>query len=183
MRMPPLTLLAILSACASSSEAPKDDTEGRAVMDYEACVADDWQRPPFDGAFAADGSFLGPSDMTVWIGATDVQLWGDEASYALLDTLMGPIHEDLSTRQGMLGITFDNSAACHRARTFTVWESEQALYAFVGGPAHGAAMVEAGSGSLGPIDLAQTGVWSVSSTGLVLTWDDHEAHLVRYGEQ
>jgi hypothetical protein len=54
--------------------------------------------------------------------------------------LNGPIAADLMTRPGLLAIEFGIAGRCNTARTRSVWASTEAMYEFVTGEAHGAAV-------------------------------------------
>ena len=56
------------------------------------------------------------------------------------DQLIGPVLEDLQTRDGLLALSLGQSEACVALRTLAVWRDDAAMIAFVTSPAHTAAM-------------------------------------------
>ena len=54
--------------------------------------------------------------------------------------LLEPIETDLASRDGVVALSFGGSPACGTARTLAVWRDEAAMFAFVTGEAHSAAV-------------------------------------------
>ncbi len=54
--------------------------------------------------------------------------------------LSQPVVESLGTSQGLVAVKTGGSMACSSLRTYTLWESEEDMFAFVASPAHAAAM-------------------------------------------
>lgn len=63
--------------------------------------------------------------------------------------LSGPVIESSFTLPGFVAMTIAGSEACNTLRTLTVWESEQAMFAFVASPSHTRAMAQTGNISRG----------------------------------
>ena len=54
--------------------------------------------------------------------------------------LVEPIATDLASRDGLVGLSTGGSPGCGTARTLAVWRDDAAMFAFVTGEAHSAAM-------------------------------------------
>jgi heme-degrading monooxygenase HmoA len=83
------------------------------------------------------------------ISSTYLTLKNEAAAQMRFLELMGPIERELATLPGLLAIELSSSMNCGTARTFSVWESEEAMFDFVAGPAHGAARAAVGEVSRG----------------------------------
>jgi heme-degrading monooxygenase HmoA len=107
------------------------------------------------------------------ISSTYLALRGEPAAQQAFGELMGPISATLQAQPGLLAIQLAQSMSCGSARTLTVWESEDAMYAFVASPAHVEAMRRVGEVSRGESVVTH---W-VSSATTAATWDEAARQL------
>lgn len=63
--------------------------------------------------------------------------------------LSGPIIESSFSLPGFVAMTIVGSESCNTLRTLTVWESEEAMFAFVASPSHARAMAKTSEVSRG----------------------------------
>jgi hypothetical protein len=86
--------------------------------------------------------------------------------------LSDPVVETLFTAQGLVAVTTGSSQSCSALRTFTVWQTEEDMYAFVGSAAHAAAMPETSDLSRG---TSNTISWDGDET--TATWEEATSRL------
>lgn len=170
----------LLGGCVSDNSDPDPDVEPRPSMaateDVETDEPDD-EKPTDEYADCAKGEIesdiatslplAGPgvdpdtgelSPGNYLVATTYLALQPDKMETAI--ELSGPTIEHVFTLPGFVGVTIAGSAACNSLRTITIWESEEAMFAFVASPAHTRAM-------------AQTSVVS-RGTSNTITWDGDE---------
>lgn len=146
-----LLLLLAVSACGGEEEPPPSMMTPQPLCERGE-LEDDLS---FLGA--AVGPAVDPSTGKLkappaegWvISSTYLRLKSDPTAQMRFGQLMGPIQQALATQPGLLAIELGSSMSCGTARTFTVWESEEAMFDFVAGPAHGAARAAVGEVSRG----------------------------------
>ena len=83
------------------------------------------------------------------------------------DAAVGQVLAQLAETEGLVGYSLALEPTCGFARTLGVWESEQAMYAFVGTGAHAAAMSQTAV-------LSRTGRtthWEITAEEIPLAWD------------
>lgn len=86
----------------------------------------------------AHGELLPPPGGGFVVSATYVAV-RDDANHRF-DQLVFPIFAQLQQQPGLLAIQSGNSRECRSGRIFAVWRDEDAMFAFVTGPAHSDAM-------------------------------------------
>lgn len=91
---------------------------------------------------------------------------------ALAGELAGPIVQSMFETSGLVAVTTARSSSCAALRTLTVWETEEAMFAFVASPAHVRAMAQTTEVSRG---TSNTIAWS--GTGESATWAEAEKRL------
>jgi heme-degrading monooxygenase HmoA len=96
---------------------------------------------PLDGADVSFGA-LKPGEYV--LSSTYLRLITTDAASAKFWEVMGPILEDLSTREGLAGLSLGLSLECNSARTLSIWRDDVSMLEFVASSAHLAA-VAAGS--------------------------------------
>ena len=88
--------------------------------------------------------------------------------------LIGPVVLQLAETPGLIGYSLASDPKCGDSRTMGVWESEDAIYAFVGSGAHAEAMPHA-------VDISFTGRtthWSATAEEVnALDWPAVDAKL------
>jgi heme-degrading monooxygenase HmoA len=92
-----------------------------------------------------------------------------------LDTaieLAGPVVENAFTLPGFVAVTLAGSGGCNSLRTITVWDSEEAMFAFVASPAHTRAMAQTSAISRG---TSNTITWDGSDS--TVTWEEAARQL------
>lgn len=139
VRLPALTLLALLSACGQGT-----------VIDESKCsktaLEADFSASPLAGP-RADGGVLPPGPWLV--STTYLRLVPEPAAAAAFQAVMGPVAAALPTTPGLAAVSIGTSTACATARTLAVWEDQASMLDFVTGPAHAAAMAHIGDFSRG----------------------------------
>jgi heme-degrading monooxygenase HmoA len=126
-------------AAAISQAAPASATAPAGADGFEGCtrgaIEADLQSAPLAGPGVQNGE-LAPGQYVM--SSTYLQLQPEKT--ARFAELIGPIMADLASREGLLAISLGNAPACSVARTLTVWRDETAMFEFVVGDAHAAAM-------------------------------------------
>ncbi|MCU0684009.1 MAG: hypothetical protein MUF34_17500 [Polyangiaceae bacterium] len=135
------------------------DLVGGAQLDVLATRGPQWQGPGVDPATGA----LRPGNYV--ISSTYLTLRTEAAAQQRFGELMGILTEDFQTRPGLVALALSVAGSCDTARTLSVWESEEAMYAFVSSPAHTAAISGARDVSRG-----QSAVTHWSGTEADATW-------------
>ena len=110
--------------------------------------------------------FTGTPKATYVVSATQIYVRPEEQNEFF--SQVGKVVGQLAETPGLVAYALGSDATCGDSRTIAVWESEDALYEFVGSGAHVAAM------QLAP-DLSFTGRtthWDATSEEIgALTWD------------
>jgi heme-degrading monooxygenase HmoA len=98
----------------------------------------DFQSSPFQGPGVDAQGKLAPG--TYIMSSTYLRMGHSQQAQAEFQQLMGPLNQTLQQQQGLVAIRSGLSTNCNTARTFTVWKDEEAMYQFVGSPAHAQAI-------------------------------------------
>ena len=150
-----------IAACGGSESPPPPETSPEVPSD-DGCahgtMEPDFQSSPLMGPGVDDQGKLVPG--TYIMSSTYLRLRHTEEAQAEFLQLMDPIDQSLQQQPGLVAIQFSQSTRCNTKRTFTVWKDEEAMYQFVGGPAHAQAIARV----------------SVVSRGgsIVTSWQDDE---------
>lgn len=104
----------------------------------------DLNTSPFSGAGVADGKIAAGEYV---ISSTYLRLKAGQQDR--FETLLDPIMADLGARDGLVAISLGGSPKCGTARTLAVWRDDVAMFAFVTGEAHSAAVRAVGEVSRG----------------------------------
>jgi quinol monooxygenase YgiN len=191
-RQRPLTILlamALLHACAQddskSSSAPimqpaggSSATPGAPVVTeapgddaFAGCargtLEPDMNASPLAGS-AVRGGALEPGDYL--LSSTYLQLKPEKLDR--FQELLAPIETDLGSRDGLVALSLGGSPACGTARTLAVWRDDAAMFAFVAGEAHSAAVRAIGELSRGGSVVTH---WTGDQTSA--TWEVAAGHL------
>ena len=151
----------------------------------EYLSADGWLRQPFEGpSFTMDEGLTGDweADHTFVISTTYLPVRPTAEAQELFDERMIPIRELLDDGpEGLIGYSVAQRLIGSEYRTLTVWESYDALYAFVLSDAHLAAVNDAS-------DIAVEGearvfTWEAKQDELPPKWGDAEARLEEAGRK
>lgn len=159
----------------SSGEAPAgssggDETTGGAI-DVDAlydCVDPDLQviQPlTGPGIDPMTGELLEPLQATYVLHTTQILVKPERLDEFL--QLSGGVVEQLLQTEGLVGFSLAQDPNCGFARTMGVWESEQAMFAFVGSGAHAQAMTQTTEVSI----TGRTTAWTATAAELPLTWE------------
>jgi hypothetical protein len=137
--IPVVSLVLALSACANQAQDP--------------CRADALE-PDFETFGPLAGPAVDPASGALRPGAyvistTYLRLRSEPAAQAKFGELMEGIRPALFSADGLLAVQLGASAMCGTARTLGVWRDEAAMYEFVVGPAHEAAILSVGQVSRG----------------------------------
>ncbi|MFP2927477.1 antibiotic biosynthesis monooxygenase family protein [Pyxidicoccus sp. 3LG] len=132
-----LTLL-VLPACGGEEVPPAVVQEDPLADCTRDRMEADLQDTPLAGAAVRADGTLEPGRYIV--SSTYLRLRPEPAALARFQELMGPISDSLRTQQGLVALQVASSERCGTARTLSVWRDEAAMYAFVTGSAHQAAV-------------------------------------------
>jgi quinol monooxygenase YgiN len=162
--LPCLALLS-LSACGDEEVPPaviQEPREDPRVDPLADCTRDrmeaDLQASPLAGSAVREDGTLAPGRYIV--SSTYLKLRPEPQALARFQELMGPISQSLRAQEGLVALRLASSERCGTARTLSVWKDEAAMYVFVTGSAHQAAV---------------TSVREVSRGGSIVThWEDDE---------
>ncbi|GAB4568408.1 MAG: hypothetical protein Tsb0020_21830 [Haliangiales bacterium] len=151
-----------LSACGEGDSGPKLTTGA----ELQSCAEDDFRAAPLMGAgYNPESGFTGPVQES-YIAHTTFLILRPEAGERF-NQLTGPIIADLETREGLIAYSLGSSEQCGTVRTMGIWASQEAMYDFVLGPAHSAAMAE--SAVVG--ENGATTSWEVLPDEIPMSWD------------
>ncbi len=131
-------------------------------------------RPLSGATFDIDqGGFLTePTQETFVVHATQIYVKPEQSDRFF--QLTGPMFATLPEFPGNVAWTVGGDDSCLVSRTMGIWESEEALYAFVGSPEHAAAMAETTALSY----TGRTTHWTVTKEEAeALSWDVARAKL------
>jgi heme-degrading monooxygenase HmoA len=161
-----------LFACGGSEAEPPTQTPPDTSGD--GCVRDtlepDFGSDPLQGPGVDAEGNLAPG--TYIVSSTYIHQKGTPESEAKFQELEGPIVGALQNQPGLVAFRLGISASCSTGRTLTVWKDEEAMYQFVGSPAHVEAMARIGEVSRG--DSVATS-WHDDERGA--TWEKALARL------
>ncbi len=173
-----LSLSLALGACddpASTTAEPGPDEPAPTPAELFACdtgqfmVSKPLVGPGFD---PAKGGVLGELQPTYVVHATQLFLRPDRL--AEFQAIADPVSAQLDQTEGLLAYSYAGDNGCYEAATLAIWESEAALYKFVGSGAHAAAMGQAS-------DVGYTGRlthWTVTGDELAaVDWPTARARL------
>ena len=136
-----LALNALLSFACSNDDADEPDT---APGEFASCSKGALE-PDITTTLELAGPGVDPSSGVLTpgeyhISATYLAL--KSGKEALANQLAGPVIEELFGMAGLVAVATSRSSSCASLRTLTVWESEEAMFAFVASPAHVRAMAQ-----------------------------------------
>lgn len=154
----------------STGEDPFADCQ-RDVLEEDIVVIDpmgmpgppQWYGPGADD----DGALIDDGESEYVVSSTYLALQPN-ADPQLFGQLSAGNAMALFTNPGMIAVQLSNSTQCGTARTFTVWENEEALMNFVGSDAHLQSVSAFPSLSRGGSTLS---VWAEPVTASEITWD------------
>jgi hypothetical protein len=131
------------AACGSFEDSPPPDGPSEELPNEEPCargtLESDFQvAGPLAGAGVNSEGKLAPGSYLV--SSTYLKRVRTQEAQEQFQQLMGPIVEALQSNPGLVAVQFGMSSSCFTARTLTVWKDEEAMYRFVGSPAHSEAM-------------------------------------------
>lgn len=119
------------------------------------------------------GPLVDPPSEGYIVSSTYLRLRHDEAVLGRFRDFNRTIQADLLGRPGLLGLEFAVAVDCNTARTKSVWASVEAMYEFVAGEAHGAAVQAIDELSRGGSVVTHWTAKSLDHT----TWDEAAVRL------
>lgn len=135
---------------------------------------------PFAGPGFKDGKVTSKAAGPFMASTTLLQLEDTNEASDTFNKHMTILQEKLKTQPGLIGLSLAFTPLDNKAgyRTLTVWESEDAMFAWVASDEHAAAMQEMA-------DLAAGGAvaaWELKKDDVIPpTWDDAKARLAKDG--
>jgi len=132
----------VLACGATDAAAPRETALAPGAHCTRAALEADIQYPmPLTGPGVdpATGKLIAVPPAGYVVSTTYLALKSDAASNARFQELLGPVISELQRQPGLRALQVSNSKGCATARTFTVWQDEAAMFAFVAGAAHGSA--------------------------------------------
>lgn len=159
-----LMIIAMTAACAEDEAPIKPTPDPFAGCSHDVLASDEVFDPAQGPAVNAQGELIVPAGAV--IATTYIALKPGDEAIGALQTLAGPVFNDLMARPGLLAVGGASSPSCRASRTLTVWESEAAMMDFVMGDAHMAAIQRTGELSRGG---SVTMSWGDEPAG-ALTW-------------
>ncbi len=157
-------------ADASTSATADETGETGEPLDVDALYACEEPELVIGAPFAGPGydpmvGLTGTPQSTYVAHTTQVMVRpGAEADF---EAAVGQILGQLATTEGLVGFSLAIEPGCGFARTLGVWESEQAMYAFVGTGAHAVAMSQTPILTL----TGRTTHWEIEAAEIPLAWD------------
>lgn len=133
-------LAATLIACGTDEPTdPPDDVPAcaRGTLEPDLAFLFPMNGPAVD---PTTGAIVPPPAGGYVVSSTYLAMRPEPAAQQRFGELSGPLMAALTNRPGLLAIQLGMSQSCGTARTFTIWADEDAMYEFVTGPAHLAAM-------------------------------------------
>lgn len=152
---------------ASETTANASESTGTDWQAVFACVETDLQVVPLFGPGwdSESQSLIGEPKATYVVHTTQALVPEEQLPH--FEALSVGVAEQLMQTPGLIAIGFASEPNCGFERTMGVWESEQAMYAFVGSGAHAQAMAQTA-------DLQAAGRvmhFEVSASELPIPWD------------
>lgn len=174
----PICLITLFLLTAGCGPEPRPEETPPKTFD-PACTRDAEERD-FDEvsgwsgrAVDETGALRPPEPGTEYlISTTYLQLRPTEEAITRFRSLTQEINATLPSHEGLLAVKFASSDYCGTARTLTVWQDADAMYRFVGSPAHVNAMAATGELSRGGSMVTS---WMGSEASA--TWEEARAQL------
>jgi quinol monooxygenase YgiN len=158
------------SSSSGAGESTGDETTGGAI-DVDAlydCEDLDFQviQPlTGPGIDPMTGTLLEPMQATYVLHTTQILVKPERLDEFF--QLSGAVIQQLLQSEGLVGFALAQEPNCGFSRTMGVWESEQAMFAFVGSEAHAQAMTHTTEVSI----TGRTTAWTATADEMPLTWE------------
>lgn len=162
-RVQPAEAASPTAGSGAAAEPSAADPSGCA----RGAIESDMGSSPLAGPAVKDGA-LAPGQYV--ISSTYLRLKPE--GQARFDELLGPIMADLASRDGLVALSLGGSPQCGTARTLAVWRDDIAMFSFVTGDAHSAAVRAIGEVSRGGSVVTH---WSGDQNSA--TWQAAAEHL------
>lgn len=176
IRLVPSTLIACaaLAACGGDASPAAPDASAtacaRGTLEPDLTFLSPMAGPAVN---PATGEIAAPGGAGYVVSSTYLALRAEPAAQQRFGQLMGAISQALQTQPGLLALQLGTSASCGTARTFAVWSTSDAMFAYVTGAAHGAAVNAVAEVSRGDSIVTH---WAATSASQV-TWQAAAARL------
>lgn len=176
-RYPCLVVFTLLCACTSdeTESQPQPQPQKQDYSHLFDCQSEgfDVGRPLSGPGFDPDqGGLTGTLRESYVVHTTQIFVKPEQEQRFF--EIMGPVILQLADTPGLIGYSLATDPKCGDGRTMGVWESEEAIYAFVGSGAHAEAMPHA-------VDLSFTGRtthWTATAAEVnALDWQKVDAKL------
>lgn len=135
-----LSMMAVVAACSDDQDKKPSCTSAQLESDLEAS--------PFmgPGADPVTGELKLTAGRQYMVSSTyGVPVRGPDGAPVTAEygEIFAAVEQQLAKESGLVAFKLASSAACKSGRTLAVWDSEDAMYAFVVSPAHARAMQRA----------------------------------------
>jgi heme-degrading monooxygenase HmoA len=164
----------LLSLGLAAAACGGDDDDGAAVDAAPSATCDRGVIEPDNeaqgplagpGVDPETGELRAPPAAGYHVSTTYLQIQPD--AQQLFSELVAPIVQQLGAQPGLLAIQLTTSVECGTGRTLTIWESEEAMFGFVLGDVHQAAVGRIDDVSRGASAFA---TWTATSLDQT-TWE------------
>jgi hypothetical protein len=175
-----LTAALACAACDesdSTTETPAEMPPAEMPTEMDAqplCVEDDFGGTGWLGPAVQDGVLTLDPATTYRVSTTVLYLQDGDTPFQTFNQKIGPILGEMATMDGLLAWHLGSSEKCGAQRTITVWRDIDAMYRFVGSPAHVDAM---GITSDVARDARVTS-WDSVGADVALEWADYRPRLM-----
>ena len=110
------------------------------MISQPLCEETDFGGTGWSGSATVDGALALDAEATYRVSTTVLFLKDGDTPFEKFNQVLGPILGALGENDGLLAYQFGGSTRCGAQRTITIWRDAEAMYRFVGSPAHVDAM-------------------------------------------
>lgn len=183
------TLLTALLACAACDgesptptemppmpaqmEPPTDTEQPPEHTEQPLCEESDFGATGWLGPAVEDGALRLDPDATYRVSTTVLYLKPGQTAFETFNQKVGAILGEMANMDGLMAWHLGSSATCGAQRTITVWRDADAMYRFVGSPAH----VDAMGATRDLSDDARVLSWESTGADVALDWDSYRQRL------
>jgi len=143
---------------------------------FAACAIEQ----PFEGPGIEDGALKDPREGAYLVSTTRIALADTNEAGEAFSSHMEKLQAALPDQPGVVGWSFAFTPFTNdEYRTLAIWESEEAMLAWVVSDVHAAAMGD--FAEHGYAEAGETTTWEASADELPPTWEQAREHLAEHG--